>query len=73
MPLCTLHALPYRPDPAFWFERIRHAPGAVLLDSGRPIAERGRFDLLSAWPIQVLEPSASETGVGFFSRLREAL
>ena len=73
MPLCTLHALPYRPDPAFWFERIHHAPGAVLLDSGRPVAERGRFDLLSAWPIQVLEPSASETGIAFFSRLREAL
>ena len=73
MPLCTLHALPYRPDPAFWFERIRHAPGAVLLDSGRPVAERGRFDLLSAWPIQVLDPSASETGGVFFSRLREAL
>ena len=73
MPLCTLHALPYRPDPAVWFERIRHAPGAVLLDSGRPVAERGRFDLLSAWPTQVLEPAASETGSAFFSRLREAL
>ena len=73
MPFCTLHALPYRPDPAVWFERIRHAPGAVLLDSGRPVAERGRFDLLSAWPTQVLEPAASETGSAFFSRLREAL
>jgi len=73
MPLCTLHALPYRPDPTYWFERIRHAPGAVLLDSGRPVAERGRFDLLSAWPIRVLEPSATETGNAFFSRLREAL
>ncbi|WP_407290957.1 aminodeoxychorismate synthase component I [Stutzerimonas zhaodongensis] len=73
MPFCTLHALPYRPDPAAWFERIRHAPGAILLDSGRPIAERGRYDLLSAWPTQMLEPAASETGTGFFTRLRAAL
>lgn len=73
MPLCTLHALPYHSDPAHWFERIRHAPGAVLLDSGRPMAERGRFDLLSAWPTQLLEPGATETGGAFFSRLRTAL
>jgi len=73
MSLCTLHALPYRPDPADWFERIRHAPGAVLLDSGRPKAERGRYDLLSAWPLQLFEPGAAETGTAFFERLREAL
>ncbi|AHL75254.1 aminodeoxychorismate synthase [Stutzerimonas stutzeri] len=73
MPLCTVHTLPYRPDPAFWFERIRHAPGAVLFDSGRPIAERGRYDLLSAWPIEILEPGTAETGSAFFARLRDAL
>ncbi|MCQ4289397.1 aminodeoxychorismate synthase component I [Pseudomonas stutzeri] len=73
MPLCTVHALPYQPDPAQWFERIRHAPGAVLLDSGRPVAERGRYDLLSAWPIEILEPLITETGNAFFARLRNAL
>lgn len=73
MSLCTVHALPYRPDPASWFERIRHAPGAVLLDSGRPVAERGRYDLLSAWPIEILEPAITETGSAFFDRLRSAL
>jgi para-aminobenzoate synthetase component 1 len=73
MPLCTVHALPYRPDPATWFERIRHAPGAVLLDSGRPAAERGRYDLLSAWPAELLEPDATESGAAFFARLRGAL
>lgn len=73
MPLCTVRTLPYQPDPAQWFERIRHAPGAVLLDSGRPVAERGRYDLLSAWPIEILEPLKTETGNAFFARLRNAL
>lgn len=73
MSLCTVHALPYQPDPASWFERIRYAPGAVLLDSGRPVAERGRYDLLSAWPIEILEPTITEPGSAFFERLRNAL
>ncbi|MCW8157899.1 aminodeoxychorismate synthase component I [Stutzerimonas stutzeri] len=73
MPICTLHALPYQADPAHWFERIRHAPGAVLLDSGRPKAERGRFDILSAWPLRMLEPGEDESGRDFFHRLRQAL
>jgi len=73
MPFCSVHALPYQPDPACWFERIRHAPGAVLFDSGRPIAERGRYDLLSAWPSQRLEPGTTEAGTAFFARLRNAL
>ena len=73
MPTCTLHALPYRADPAHWFERIRHAPGATLLDSGRPKADRGRFDILSAWPLSVLEPGADESGRDFLQRLRQTL
>lgn len=73
MSLCTVHALPYQPDSALWFERIRQAPGAILLDSGRPVAERGRYDLLSAWPIEILEPATTETGSAFFARLRNAL
>ncbi len=73
MPTCTLHALPYRADPAPWFERIRHAPGAVLLDSGRPTAVRGRFDILSAWPSALFEPARNESGRDFFQRLRQAL
>ena len=73
MTTCTLHPLPYHADPAHWFERIRHAPGAVLLDSGRPAAERGRYDLLSAWPLRTLQPASGESGPAFFQRLRQAL
>ena len=72
-PLCEIHPLPYRPDPAFYFERIRREAGAVLLDSSRPHAARGRFDILTAWPLQTLMPEAGESGPAFFDRLRSSL
>lgn len=73
MPSCSIHPLPYCADPAAFFGRVRHAPGAVLLDAGRPAAERGRFDLISAWPQLELAPAAGESGRTFFQRLRLAL
>jgi len=73
MPTCTLHPLPYQPDPAVHFARLRLAPGAILLDSARPGAERGRFDLLSAWPAQHLQARAAEDGRAYLQRLRNAL
>ncbi|MDH0756866.1 aminodeoxychorismate synthase component I [Pseudomonas juntendi] len=73
MPTCTLHPLPYQPDPAAYFARLRQAPGAILLDSARPGAERGRFDLLSAWPLQQLQAEPAENGRAFLARLREGL
>jgi para-aminobenzoate synthetase component 1 len=73
MPDCLLYSLPYRADPADYFQPVRHAPGAVLLDSGRPTADRGRFDLLSAWPVQTYQPDDGETGSVFFQRLRHGL
>lgn len=73
MPTCTLHPLPYQADPAAYFARIRQAPGAVLLDSARPGAVRGRFDLLSAWPLCTLTPDAEEDGQHYLQRLREQL
>ena len=56
-----------------YFRAVRHAPGAVLLDAGRPAAARGRFDLLSAWPLAELLPGQGESGAAFFVRLREQL
>lgn len=73
MPTCTLHPLPYQPDPSAYFTPLRGAPGAILLDSARPGAERGRFDLLSAWPLQQLQAQPDETGDAYLQRLREAL
>ncbi|MFW0755820.1 aminodeoxychorismate synthase component I [Pseudomonas sp. H11T01] len=70
---CSVHPLPYRANPAEYFAAIRHAPGAVLLDSGRPSAERGRYDLLSAWPLEQLAVLPNESGSGFLQRLRSSL
>lgn len=70
---CERYPLPYQADPAGWFARIHREPGAVLLDSGRPTAVRGRFDILSAWPRQTWMPSAGEPGVDFFVQLRAGL
>lgn len=73
MPTCTLFPLPYQADPAVFFARVRHAPGAVLLDSARPGAERGRFDLLSAWPLRSLVAEDGESGTAYLQRLRDSL
>ncbi len=72
MPDCFVHPLPYQSDPGERFAIIHEAPGAVLLDAGRPIATRGRYDLLSAWPLAELAPLAGESANRFFARLREA-
>ena len=50
----TITALPYSPDPLGIFAGLRARPGAVLLDSGRPIAT-GRFDIISSDPLATLE------------------
>ena len=70
---CSVHPLPYRANPADYFAAIRNAPGAVLLDSGRPSAERGRYDLLSAWPLEQLAVMPDESGSVFLQRLRDNL
>ncbi len=73
MSTCSVHPLPYRANPAEYFAAIRHAPGAVLLDSGRPAAERGSYDLLSAWPEATLAVDPDESGSNFLRRLRKNL
>ncbi|MDR6354742.1 anthranilate/para-aminobenzoate synthase component I [Pseudomonas psychrotolerans] len=73
MPLCHLHPLPYHAEPTARFALLHGEPGAVLLDSGRPVAERGRYDLMAAWPLAVLKPAAGEDGRAFFARARAAL
>ncbi len=50
-----------------------HAPGAVLLDAGRPTAQRGRYDLMSAWPSTELLAAPDETANAFLQRLRQSL
>ncbi|QLC72571.1 aminodeoxychorismate synthase component I [Pseudomonas sp. LPB0260] len=73
MSTCLVHPLPYRADPAEFFAAVRQAPGAVLLDAGRPAAQRGRYDLISAWPMAEFVPAPDEAGEAFLQRLRDGL
>ncbi|GAB2794114.1 aminodeoxychorismate synthase component I [Halomonas shantousis] len=47
--------LPYHATPLARFAALRQRPGAVLLDSGRPQAPGGRFDIMSSDPLAMLE------------------
>ncbi|WP_111413739.1 aminodeoxychorismate synthase component I [Billgrantia lactosivorans] len=49
-----ISSLPYRDDPLAYFTPLRHRPGAVLLDSGKPAAPGGRYDIISCDPVSVL-------------------
>lgn len=44
------HSLQYHANSADLFARIAHQPWAMLLDSGRPQSEYGRYDILVADP-----------------------
>ncbi|MCL7462603.1 aminodeoxychorismate synthase component I [Pseudomonas sp. NW5] len=73
MSCCLIHSLPYHADPRARFARVHAAPGACLLDGGRPLSTRSRFDLFSAWPDALLSPAEGEDGRAFLARCRAAL
>ncbi|QFU02444.1 Aminodeoxychorismate synthase component 1 [Halomonas sp. THAF5a] len=54
-PPLEITPLPYHEDPLGYFAVLRDRPGAVLLDSGRPTAPGGRYDILSCDPLARLE------------------
>lgn len=68
MSTCQLFSLDYHPDPAHYFQRLHAQQGAVLLDCGQPVSQRGRFDILSAWPLVQISPTPEEPVAGFRQR-----
>ncbi|MGQ7249757.1 aminodeoxychorismate synthase component I [Halomonas sp. V046] len=54
----AIHPFPYRRDPLDHFASLRARPGAVLLDSGGPVAPGGRYDILTSDPLDTLEVDA---------------
>jgi para-aminobenzoate synthetase component I len=46
----SLDEIPYCPDSAELFEKIRDLPAAAFLDSSYPHAQSGRYDILTALP-----------------------
>ncbi|MCX7186931.1 MAG: aminodeoxychorismate synthase component I [Methylophilales bacterium] len=53
------YPLDYQPDSAQLFERLRHQPWAIWLDSGQPNGQYGRYDILVADPFITI--TSSET------------
>lgn len=47
-------SLAFQADSRFYFERLLDLPGLVWLDSGKPKALSGRFDILTAAPVKKL-------------------
>lgn len=70
---CDILEVPYASDPAVYFELIHCEEGAVLLDSGQPSSSLGLYDIMSAWPVEVLIPEVNESAQAFFQRARTAM
>ncbi|MDX2422041.1 MAG: aminodeoxychorismate synthase component I [Amphritea sp.] len=45
-----LFPLSYLANSTLYFERIRHLPAPVILDSGKPAGQYGRYDIIAADP-----------------------
>ena len=73
MPTCQLFQLDYQVDPAHYFQAVQAENGAVLLDSGHPISQRGRFDIISAEPLTALTPEPAESLDDFRQRCQVLL
>lgn len=70
---CHLFAIEYHADPRHYFSQLHAEDGAVLLDSGKPNSQRGRYDLLSAWPLATITPDKHESTTDFSQRCRTLL
>jgi len=55
------HTLPYQPDSSVLFDRIAHEHWAVLLDSGKPAGQYGRYDIIAARPFMTLTTESGKT------------
>ncbi len=64
---------PYHEDSTAVFDRLAHRPWAVFLDSGRPLCEQGRYDILSADPIKTLVTQGRKTCIRQGDNLRNSL
>lgn len=55
-----LHPLPYHRDSHFWFSRVRPLGRGIWLDSAYPCSRRGRFDIISAAPLSMVDAHADD-------------
>jgi len=58
-----LSEIPYRANSAIWLEPLAEKTWAVYLDSGRPLCESGRYDILAADPYITLTTRGTVTEI----------
>lgn len=58
-----IHPIPYLANSECYYSAIRHLANPVWLDSGRPHAEFGRYDILSAAPTTLLSTKNGSTSI----------
>lgn len=73
MPTCQLFALTYQANPTHYFQQVHTHLGAILLDSGQPSSQRGRFDIISAQPLASISPEPKESVDSFRQRCQSLL
>ena len=57
------HELAYHADSSVLFAHIAHEPWAVFLDSGQPLGQYGRYDIMAARPFIKLSTSGAHTEI----------
>ena len=57
------HNLKYQTNTAQLFERISHKPWSILLDSGQPQGQYGRYDIIVADPFVMVSSIENSVGV----------
>ncbi|WP_372764476.1 aminodeoxychorismate synthase component I [Litorivivens sp.] len=67
----SVRELTYQSDSSLLFERVRDLPCPVFLDSAWPYSERGRFDIISAAPLDTLFINKSDSKRDFQKSFRE--
>ena len=69
-PNANIFAIPYDQDSCLYFERLRHLPYPVLLDSNAH-ASNGRFDIISAAPASIISTSIDSHSETLFKNIAE--
>ncbi len=67
-PCANIYDLPYYQDSCLYFERLRHLPYPVFLDSNAH-ASNGRFDIVTADPVSIISSSFNESNAPLFSKI----
>ncbi len=65
--------LPYRPDSAPLAQALLGRAWPVFLDSGRPVCEQGRYDILAADPGTLLVTRGQRTEIRIGGKVRQSL